>query len=101
MIGELLVGLVRVFFMDEILNGLDSLMIYQIIMYMRYLIYVFEGIIVIFLFQFFFEIYELFDDVIFMFEGQIIYQGFCDEVFDFFLFLGFSCFERKNVVDFL
>ncbi|KAL0774340.1 hypothetical protein Bca101_039491 [Brassica carinata] len=99
--GELLVGPARVLFMDEISNGLDSSTTHQIIMYMRHSTHALEGTTVISLLQPSPETYELFDDVILMSEGQIIYQGPRDEVLDFFSSLGFSCPERKNVADFL
>uniref|UniRef100_A0A1J3CWN6 ABC transporter G family member 32 n=1 Tax=Noccaea caerulescens TaxID=107243 RepID=A0A1J3CWN6_NOCCA len=99
--GELLVGPARVLFMDEISNGLDSSTTHQIIMYMRHSTHSLEGTTVISLLQPSPETYELFDDVILMSEGQIIYQGPREEVLDFFSSLGFSCPERKNVADFL
>lgn len=99
--GELLVGPARVLFMDEISNGLDSSTTHQIIMYMRHSTHALEGTTVISLLQPSPETYELFDDVILMSEGQIIYQGPRDEVLDFFSSLGFSCPERKNIADFL
>lgn len=99
--GELLVGPARVLFMDEISNGLDSSTTHQIIMYMRHSTHALEGTTVISLLQPSPETYELFDDVILMSEGQIIYQGPRDEVLDFFSSLGFSCPGRKNVADFL
>ncbi|CAN6841903.1 unnamed protein product [Brassica oleracea] len=99
--GELLVGPARVLFMDEISNGLDSSTTHQIIMYMRHSTHALEGTTVISLLQPSPETYELFDDVILMSEGQIIYQGPRDEVLDFFSSLGLSCPERKNVADFL
>lgn len=99
--GELLVGPARVLFMDEISNGLDSSTTHQIIMYMRHSTHALEGTTVISLLQPSPETYELFDDVILMSEGQIIYQGPRDEVLDFFSSLGFTCPDRKNVADFL
>ncbi|KAL0711599.1 hypothetical protein Bca4012_018577 [Brassica carinata] len=78
--GELLVGPARVLFMDEISNGLDSSTTHQIIMYMRHSTHALEGTTVISLLQPSPETYELFDDVILMSEGQIIYQGPRDEV---------------------
>ncbi|KAA3490137.1 ABC transporter G family member 32-like [Gossypium australe] len=99
--GELLVGPARVLFMDEISNGLDSSTTYQIIKYLRHSTCALDGTTVISLLQPAPETYHLFDDVILLCEGQIVYQGPREEALDFFAFMGFKCPERKNVADFL
>lgn len=99
--GELLVGPARVLFMDEISTGLDSSTTYQIIKYLRHSTHALDGTTVISLLQPAPETYELFDDIILLCEGQIVYQGPRDEVVDFFASMGFRCPERKNVADFL
>lgn len=99
--GELLVGPARVLFMDEISNGLDSSTTYQIIKYLKHSTRALDGTTVISLLQPAPETYELFDDVILLCEGQIVYQGPRDSVLDFFTSMGFSCPKRKNVADFL
>ncbi|XP_065851098.1 ABC transporter G family member 32 isoform X2 [Euphorbia lathyris] len=99
--GELLVGPARVLFMDEISNGLDSSTTHQIIKYLRHSTCALDGTAIISLLQPAPETYELFDDVILLCEGQIVYQGPRDSVLDFFSFVGFRCPERKNVADFL
>ncbi|XP_044471916.1 ABC transporter G family member 32-like isoform X2 [Mangifera indica] len=99
--GELLVGPARVLFMDEISNGLDSSTTYQIIKYLKHSTRALDGTTVISLLQPAPETYELFDDVILLCEGQIVYQGPRDSVLHFFSSMGFSCPKRKNVADFL
>ncbi|XP_075644795.1 ABC transporter G family member 32 isoform X2 [Castanea sativa] len=99
--GELLVGPARVLFMDEISNGLDSSTTYQIIKYLKHSTRALDSTTVISLLQPAPETYELFDDIILLCEGQIVYQGSRDSALDFFTFMGFSCPERKNVADFL
>ncbi|XP_058074655.1 ABC transporter G family member 31-like [Magnolia sinica] len=99
--GELLVGPARVLFMDEISNGLDSSTTHQIIKYLRHLTHALDGTTVISLLQPAPETYELFDDIILLCEGQIVYQGPRVAALDFFAFMGFRCPERKNVADFL
>ncbi|KAI3421393.1 uncharacterized protein J3R85_012430 [Psidium guajava] len=99
--GELLVGPARVLFMDEISNGLDSSTTYQIINYLRHSTEALDGTTMISLLQPAPETYELFDDIILLCEGQIVYQGPRSDVLDFFKSMGFSCPERKNVADFL
>ncbi|KAJ0079429.1 hypothetical protein Patl1_24278 [Pistacia atlantica] len=46
------------------------------------------------------ETFELFDDIILMAEGKVVYQGPCDHVVEF-LHSGFRCPQRKCVADFL
>lgn len=101
MVGELLAGQSRVLFMDEISNGLDSSTTYQIIKYLKHSTCALDGTTVISLLQPAPETYELFDDIILLSEGQIVYQGPRDSVLDFFTSMGFTCPERKNVADFL
>jgi len=47
------------------------------------------------------ESYDLFDDVLLMAEGSIIYHGPRTEIVPFFESCGFKCPERKGVPDFL
>lgn len=99
--GELLVGPSRVFLMDEISTGLDSSTTYQIVTYLRHSTRSLDGTTVISLLQPAPETYELFDDIILLTEGQIVYQGPRQGALEFFSAMGFSCPERKNVADFL
>ncbi|KAK3031146.1 hypothetical protein RJ639_035144 [Escallonia herrerae] len=99
--GELLVGPFRVLLMDEISTGLDSSTTYQIINYLRHSTNALDGTTVISLLQPAPETYELFDDIILLCEGQIVYQGPRNAAVDFFASMGFHCPERKNVADFL
>ncbi|XP_061993147.1 ABC transporter G family member 32 [Rosa rugosa] len=99
--GELLVGPARVLFMDEISTGLDSSTTYQIIKYLRHSTCALDSTTVISLLQPAPETYELFDDVILLCEGQIVFQGPREAALDFFSYMGFRCPCRKNVADFL
>ncbi|GMQ08796.1 hypothetical protein CsSME_00052375 [Camellia sinensis var. sinensis] len=47
------------------------------------------------------ETYDLFDDIILLFDGQIVYQGPREHVLGFLEHMGFKCPERKGVADFL
>ena len=47
------------------------------------------------------EAYDLFDDVLLMAEGSIIYHGPREDIVPFFESCGFKCPERKGVPDFL
>lgn len=99
--GELLVGPSRVLFMDEISTGLDSSTTYQIIKYLKHSTRAFDGTTVISLLQPDPETFELFDDLILLCEGQIVYQGPRNAAVAFFASMGFQCPKRKNVADFL
>ncbi|XP_052166849.1 ABC transporter G family member 46 [Oryza glaberrima] len=99
--AEMLVTLGRALFMDEISNGLDSSTTFQIVNTIQQTIHVLGGTAVIALLQPAPETYELFDDIILLSDGQVVYSGPRDHVLEFFKSLGFKCPERKGVADFL
>lgn len=99
--GEMLVGPAKVLFMDEISTGLDSSTTYQIVNSLRQSMHILNGTAVIALLQPPPETYNLFDDIILLSDGQIVYQGPREHVLEFFESLGFKCPERKGVADFL
>ncbi|XP_030453705.1 pleiotropic drug resistance protein 2-like [Syzygium oleosum] len=99
--GEMLVGPAKAFFMDEISTGLDSSTTFQIVKFMRQMVHIMDVTMVISLLQPAPETYDLFDDIILLSEGQIVYQGPRESVLEFFEFVGFKCPERKGVADFL
>ncbi|XP_004501294.1 pleiotropic drug resistance protein 1-like [Cicer arietinum] len=99
--GEMLVGPERALFMDEISTGLDSSTTFQMINSLRQSIHILNGTALISLLQPAPETYELFDDIILLSDGQIVYQGPRENVLEFFEHIGFKCPERKGVADFL
>ncbi|XP_068652531.1 pleiotropic drug resistance protein 1-like isoform X2 [Aristolochia californica] len=99
--GEMLVGPARGLFMDEISTGLDSSTTFQIVNSLRQTIHILNGTAVISLLQPAPETYDLFDDIILLSDGQIVYQGPRENVLEFFESMGFKCPERKGVADFL
>ncbi|XP_019059159.1 PREDICTED: ABC transporter G family member 39-like isoform X2 [Tarenaya hassleriana] len=99
--GEMLVGPATALFMDEISTGLDSSTTFQICKFMRQLVHISDVTTVISLLQPPPETFELFDDIILLSEGQIVYQGPRDNILEFFEYMGFKCPERKGVADFL
>ncbi|PWA62985.1 ABC transporter G family member 37 [Artemisia annua] len=99
--GEMIVGPSKVLFMDEISTGLDSSTTFQIVKSLKEFLHILEGTAVISLLQPAPETYDLFDDIILMTDGKIVYQGPREHVLDFFEFMGFRCPERKGVADFL
>ncbi|KAG2371055.1 Pleiotropic drug resistance protein [Vigna angularis] len=98
---EMLVGPTNALFMDEISSGLDSSTTVQIIKCLRQIVHILDGTAVISLLQPEPETYELFDDIILLSNGQIVYQGPREFVLEFFESMGFRCPERKAVADFL
>ncbi|KAH6797602.1 pleiotropic drug resistance 6 [Perilla frutescens var. hirtella] len=99
--GEMLVGPAKVLFMDEISTGLDSSTTFQIVKHMSQIAHIIGLTMVISLLQPAPETYNLFDDVILLSEGHIVYQGPRENVTDFFECMGFKCPARKGVADFL
>jgi ABC-type multidrug transport system ATPase subunit len=99
--GEMLVGSARALFMDEISTGLDSSTTFQIVNSLGQAIHILGGTTLISLLQPAPETYDLFDDIILLSDGQIVYQGPRESVLEFFEFVGFKCPERKGVADFL
>ncbi|KAA8541751.1 hypothetical protein F0562_022903 [Nyssa sinensis] len=99
--GEMIVGPTKTLFMDEISTGLDSSTTYQIVKCMQHIVHLTEATIVMSLLQPAPETFDLFDDIIHLSEGQIVYQGPREQVLQFFESCGFCCPERKGIADFL
>ncbi|XP_021608285.1 pleiotropic drug resistance protein 1 isoform X2 [Manihot esculenta] len=99
--GEMLVGPARALFMDDISTGLDSSTTFQIVNSLRQSIHILSGTALVSLLQPAPETYDLFDDIILLSDGQIVYQGPRENVLEFFEHMGFKCPERKGVADFL
>ncbi|KAI9122006.1 hypothetical protein K1719_006695 [Acacia pycnantha] len=100
-IGEVLVGPAKTLFMDEISTGLDSSTTHQIVNSIKQYVHILEGTAMISLLQPSPETYNLFDDIILLSDGHIVYQGPREHVLEFFESMGFRCPERKGVADFL
>lgn len=99
--GEMIVGPVKTLFMDEISNGLDSSTTFQIVTCLQQLAHITDATILVSLLQPPPETFNLFDDVILMAEGRVLYHGPCSNVLQFFEDCGFKCPARKSVADFL
>lgn len=100
-VGEMLVGPAKALFMDEISTGLDSSTTFQIVNSLRQSVHILGGTAVISLLQPAPETYNLFDDILLLSDGQVVYQGPRENVLEFFESMGFKCPERKGVADFL
>ena len=97
----MIVGPSKALFMDEISTGLDSSTTFQIVSCLQQLAHISESTILVSLLQPAPETYELFDDIILMAEGQIVYHGHKGYIMSFFESCGFECPERKGSADFL
>ncbi|KAK2998041.1 hypothetical protein RJ639_026150 [Escallonia herrerae] len=96
-----IVGPINAFFMDEISSGLDSSTTDQIVTCLQQLAHFTDATILVSLLQPAPETFDLFDDIILMGEGKIVYQGPRIHVLEFFESSGFRCPERKGIADFL
>ncbi|OQR89889.1 ATP-binding Cassette (ABC) Superfamily [Thraustotheca clavata] len=99
--GEMNFGMKLVNLMDEISTGLDSAATFDIVNSSRTLTHKLTKTIVISLLQPPPEVYDLFDDVLVLNEGYVMYHGPREEVLDYFESLGFYCPPRRDVADFL
>lgn len=95
------VGPAKALFMDEISNGLDSSTTFQIISCIQHFVHLAEATALISLLQPAPETFDLFDDVILMSEGKMVYHGPRTYILQFFEDCGFKCPERKGAADFL
>ncbi|KAJ6432161.1 hypothetical protein OIU84_019417 [Salix udensis] len=99
--GEMIVGPTKALFMDEISTGLDSSTTFQIVTCLQQLVHITDSTALISLLQPAPETFNLFDDVILMAEGKIVYHGPCSHALQFFEDCGFKCPHRKGAADFL
>ncbi|TMW61665.1 hypothetical protein Poli38472_010728 [Pythium oligandrum] len=99
--GEMQFGTSLVTFMDEISTGLDSAATYDIIKTQRSVAKNLRKTVVIALLQPSPEVYALFDDVIILNDGEVMYHGPVTKAVDYFRDLGFVCPPRRDVADYL
>ncbi|KAI3740632.1 hypothetical protein L2E82_31102 [Cichorium intybus] len=99
--GEMMVGPTKTFFMDDISTGLDSSTTFQIVKCLQQTAHLTKATILMSLLQPPPETFDLFDDIILLSQGHIVYQGPREHVLEFFESCGFKCPERKGHADFL
>lgn len=97
----MIVGPRKTLFMDEISTGLDSSTTFQIVKCVRNFVHQMEATVLMALLQPAPETFDLFDDIVLLSEGHVMYQGPRAEVLEFFESLGFRIPARKGVADFL
>ncbi|RDX89206.1 ABC transporter G family member 31, partial [Mucuna pruriens] len=99
--GEMIVGPRKTLFMDEISTGLDSSTTFQIVKCIKNFVHQMEATVLMALLQPAPETFELFDDLVLLSEGYVVYEGPREDVLEFFQSLGFQLPPRKGVADFL
>ncbi|XP_020230451.1 ABC transporter G family member 31, partial [Cajanus cajan] len=99
--GEMIVGPRKTLFMDEISTGLDSSTTYQIVKCIKNFVHQMEATVLMALLQPAPETFELFDDLVLLSEGYVVYEGPREDVLEFFQSLGFQLPPRKGIADFL
>jgi ABC-type multidrug transport system ATPase subunit len=97
----MVVGPKKTLFMDEISTGLDSITTFQIVKCMRNFVHLLEGTVLMALLQPAPETFELFDDILLLAEGHVVFLGPREKIFNFFEGLGFKLPPRKGIADFL
>ncbi|ETL82703.1 hypothetical protein L917_17179, partial [Phytophthora nicotianae] len=99
--GEMEFGMKYMTLMDEISTGLDSAATFDIITTQRSIAKCLHKTIVIALLQPAPEVFNLFDNVMVLNQGEIIYHGPRDQAVPYFETLGFKCPPRRDAADFL
>ncbi|KAG6617457.1 pleiotropic drug resistance protein ABC superfamily [Phytophthora cinnamomi] len=99
--GEMEFGMKYVTLMDEISTGLDSAATFDIISTQRSVAQKFNKTVVMALLQPAPEVVALFDDILILNAGEVMYHGPMAEVVPYFAGLGFKCPTGRDVADFL
>ncbi|OQR89075.1 ATP-binding Cassette (ABC) Superfamily, partial [Thraustotheca clavata] len=100
-VGEMEFGMKQASFMDEISTGLDSAATFDIVKSQKSMAESLKRTIVIALLQPSPEVYNLFDDVLLLNEGHVMYHGPRALALEYFESLGFKCPPKRDVADFL
>ena len=89
----------RILFLDEPTSGLDSFIAFSVIKIMRKLCEM--GVTVLTtIHQPSSDIFELFDDLMLIQSGNIVYHGLCKDSISHFSSIGFKCPEQHNPADY-
>ncbi len=100
-LAEVLMGEYSVACFDEISNGLDSAATFDITKMAQASVQAFKYCCVISLNQPAPEVYGLFDEVLLLKKGALVYQGPPAEALGYFEQLGFRCPPKTDIADFL
>lgn len=99
--GEMEFGMKYMTFMDEISTGLDSAATFDIISMQRGIAKSLQKTVIVALLQPSPEVFELFDDVMLLNDGEVMYHGLRDQAVPFFESLGFRRPADRDEADFL
>jgi len=99
--GELLVSDASVLFLDEFSNGLDSSTALDIAKGLKKFCLKHNASIVATLQQPTPELFEMFDRIVVLREGQVVFDGPVNDVLPFFEAMGFRCPDDVDAADFL
>ncbi|KAG2452157.1 hypothetical protein HYH02_003189 [Chlamydomonas schloesseri] len=99
--AEMLVGPSNVIMLDEMSTGLDSATLFTVVRWLSQAAQALRLTIMVSLLQPPPEVFGLFDDVILMTEGRVLYHGPVPDVVPHFRSLGLECPDRKDVPSFL
>ncbi|KAH9153281.1 hypothetical protein LEN26_003577, partial [Aphanomyces euteiches] len=100
-IGEMEFGMKQVSLLDEISTGLDSAATFDIVKSQQSMAKSLKKTIVIALLQPLPEVFDLFDDVMIMNDGYVMYHGPRADALSYFESFGFKCPPGRDVADFL
>eukprot|EP00752_Nemacystus_decipiens_P004290 g3919.t1 len=100
-LGEMLCGPQTVFLLDSVSTGLDSSTTFDIMNTLKEASRSFHTTVIVALLQPPPETYELFDDILLLGEGKIMYHGPREDIVPYFNSLGMSCPARKDEADWL
>ena len=100
-LGEMLVTGGKIWLCDEISTGLDSNSTSEICHFLVFAAKTLNTNCVVALLQPAPDVIELFEDILLIAEGQIIYHGPTNQAKDYFENMGFICPGRKDLGDFL
>ncbi|KAI9029130.1 ABC-2 type transporter-domain-containing protein [Hyaloraphidium curvatum] len=100
-VGEQLAANATINFYDQCTKGLDSTYALVVIKGLRLVTSALNKTTVVYLNQVSDAIYDLFDRVLVLHEGRVIYQGTPDKAKEYFTKLGFDALPRQSVPDFI
>eukprot|EP00644_Phytophthora_capsici_P012746 jgi/Phyca11/577680/estExt2_Genewise1.C_PHYCAscaffold_2320005 len=99
--GEMEFGMKYATFMDEISTGLDSAATYDIVCTQRDIAKKLRKTVVMALLQPAPEVFELFDNILLLNDGEVMYHGPREQAVPYFESLGFVCPPERDVADYL
>ncbi|KAF0713025.1 hypothetical protein As57867_004542, partial [Aphanomyces stellatus] len=100
-VGEMMTGRATTLLLDEFSNGLDASTTYDIAKAVRTMAEVLEKTVVMTMLQPPPEVYDLFDNILVLNKGEIVYNGPRTDLPSYFESIGYVCPPRKDIADFV